>query len=206
MRKSCVNLSSHSLNPFKRTSGDIEMPRPLQRIVTGHNDEGKSVVALEGNPPTILELQHIPGTFFYELWSTTGTPAPVDNGVDPTTGPLVLPPPRNGTRVRIVEIPPDSAEFLQHGATRMKNAFAEIGDVHASTVAPDSPHPLMHQTESIDYGFVLEGEVVLVLDTEERVLRPGDVVIQRGTNHAWANRTEKPSRMAFILIDGCYNT
>ncbi|MFM0195389.1 cupin domain-containing protein [Paraburkholderia strydomiana] len=181
------------------------MPRSMQRIVTGHDSDGKSTVTHDGNPPTVVELQHIPGTFFYELWSTAETPAPVDNGNDPTLAPLMLPPPRNGTRVRIVEIPPDTEDFLKHGAARMERAFTEIGDAHASTVSEASPHPLMHRTESIDYGFVLEGEIVLVLDREERSLKQGDVVVQRGTNHAWANRSGKPCRMAFILVGGAYS-
>jgi len=63
----------------------------------------------------------------------------------------------------------------------------------------------MHRTRSIDYGVVLEGEVVLLLSDSERVLRPGDVVIQRGTDHVWENRSEKPARMVFILIDAAFD-
>ena len=87
----------------------------------------------------------------------------------------------------------------------MKAAFAEIGDAGASTVQADSPHPLMHRTESIAYCIVLFGEVTLVLDEAETLLRTGDVVIQRGTNHAWANRSGAMARMAFILVDGRYD-
>ena len=58
----------------------------------------------------------------------------------------------------------------------------------------------MHRTKTIDYGIVLDGEVVLLLEGSETVLRAGDVVVQRGTNHAWENRTDRPTRMAFILI------
>jgi mannose-6-phosphate isomerase-like protein (cupin superfamily) len=180
------------------------MNKPMQRVVTGHNADGKAIVTHEGAPPTILSLESIPGTVFYELWSTNSTPVIVDNGIDPTLQPLCLPPPAGGTRVRIVDIPPDTQEFLRDGSKAMKAAFGEIGDVSASTVAADSPHPLMHRTESVDYGFVLSGEIVLVLDTEERLLRQGDVVIQRGTNHAWANRGAVTCRMAFVLIDGKY--
>jgi len=64
----------------------------------------------------------------------------------------------------------------------------------------------MHRTESVDYGIVIEGEMTLVLDCGEVALKPGSVVIQRGTNHAWANRSGKPCRMLFILIDGAYDT
>ncbi|UBM09371.1 cupin domain-containing protein [Cupriavidus metallidurans] len=180
------------------------MNTPMQRVVTGHNVDGKAIVTHEGAPPTIFPLESIPGTVFYELWSTSGTPAIIDNGIDPTLQPLCLPPPVGGTRVRIVDIPPDTKEYLRDGSKVMKAAFGEIGDISASTVAADSPHPLMHRTESVDYGFVLFGEIVLVLDTEERLLRQGDVVIQRGTNHAWANRSDVTCRMAFVLIDGKY--
>ena len=69
---------------------------------------------------------------------------------------------------------------------------------------PNSPHPLMHRTETVDYGIVISGEMTLVLDKGERLLRAGDVVIQRGTNHAWANRSGKPCRMLFVLVDGRY--
>ena len=60
----------------------------------------------------------------------------------------------------------------------------------------------MHRTESIDYGVVISGEMTLVLDRGEALLREGDVVVQRGTNHAWANRSGKPCRMLFVLVDG----
>jgi mannose-6-phosphate isomerase-like protein (cupin superfamily) len=129
----------------------------------------------------------------------------VDNGPDPSLGPLKLPPPQAGTRLRFVDIPPDTAEFLAHGATRMKEAFTQAGDTAASTVKRGSPHPLMHRTETVDYGVVIEGEITLVLDDSEVLLKPGSVVIQRGTNHAWANRSGKPCRMLFVLLGGVYS-
>lgn len=155
--------------------------------------------------PTVVQIEHIPGTVFHEIWSTAATPAPVGNGGDPTLGPLSLSPPPNGTRIRIVDIPPDTEEFLRQGAARMKRAFGQIGDAQASTVRADSPHPLMHRTEWVDYGVVFDGEMTLVLDDGERALRQGDVVVQRGTNHAWANRSGQPCRMLFVLVDGRYD-
>ena len=178
---------------------------PIHRVVTGHDAQGKAIIASNGALPTVVEIQAIPGTVFHEVWETRATPAPVDNGPDPTVGTLRLPPPRQGTRIRFVDVPPDTADYLTHGAARMKDAFAQVGDVHASTVKADSPHPLMHRTESIDYGVVIEGEMTLVLDDAEVLLEPGSVVVQRGTNHAWANRSGKPCRMLFILVDGCYD-
>lgn len=177
---------------------------PIHRVVTGHDADGKAIVASSGPLPTVVEIAAIPGTVFHEVWSTAGTPAPVGNGPDPTLGPLMLPPPTQGTRIRFVDIPPDTAEFLAHGAQRMGAAFAQAGDAAVSTVKADSPHPLMHRTESVDYGIVIEGEMTLVLDDSEVLLKPGSVVVQRGTNHAWANRSGRPCRMLFVLVDGAY--
>jgi mannose-6-phosphate isomerase-like protein (cupin superfamily) len=176
--------------------------RPITRVVTGHDASGKAVVIEHGLLPTVVSIEKIPGTVFHEVWSTGATPAVVDNGADPTIGPLTLSPPKNGTRIRFVDIPPDTEEFLAHGAASMQGAFAQIGEQAASTVQADSPHPLMHRTESIDYGIVIEGEMTLVLDAGETLLKQGDVVIQRGTNHAWANRSGRMCRMLFVLVDG----
>lgn len=177
---------------------------PIHRVVTGHGADGRAIVASDGPLPTVVEIQAIPGTVFHEVWETGATPAPVDNGADPTIGPLKLPPPKQGTRIRFVDIPPDTEDFLAKGAARMKDAFTQAGDAAASTVRRDSPHPLMHRTESIDYGIVIDGEMTLVLDDGEVLLKRGSVVVQRGTNHAWANRSGRPCRMLFVLVDGAY--
>lgn len=175
---------------------------PITRVVTGHDADGRAIATQIGPPAHVAEIAAIPGTVFHELWATAGAPAPVDTGPDPTLGPLTLPPPRHGTRIRIVDIPPDTEDVLRHGATRVHDAFARIGAPAASTLDRDSPHPLMHRTESVDYGIVLAGECTLVLDRGEVPLRPGHVVIQRGTNHAWANRSGAVCRMLFVLVDG----
>jgi mannose-6-phosphate isomerase-like protein (cupin superfamily) len=177
----------------------------IHRVVTGHDQDGKAIVCSDGPLSTVVELSALPGTVFHEVWSTAGMPATVDNGDDPTVGPISLPPPRQGTRIRFVDIPPDTTEYLAQGAARMKDAFTQIGDAAASTVRADSPHPLMHRTESVDYGIVIEGEMTLVLDDSEVQLRTGSVVVQRGTNHAWANRSGKNCRMLFVLVDGRYD-
>jgi hypothetical protein len=173
-------------------------------VVTGHDASGDSIVAQDGALPTVVEIAAIPGTIFHEVWNTTGTPAPVDNGADPTLGALQLRPPAAGTRIRFVDIPPETKESLTRGAAQISQGFAQIGDAAASTLAADSPHPLMHRTESVDYGIVIDGEITLVLDHAEIPLKRGDVVIQRGTNHAWANRSGQPCRMLFVLVDGYY--
>lgn len=185
------------------SNGEDPMSLPaIHRVVTGHAPDGAAVVSSSGPLPTVVELKAVPGTVFHEVWSTPATPAPVDNGADPTLGPLVLPPPKQGTRIRFVDIPPETADLQ---ALDVRAGFSEIGDAGASTAHAGAPHPLIHRTETVDYGVVIEGEVTLVLDRGEVNLKPGSVVVQRGTNHAWANRTARPCRMLFVLVDGRYD-
>jgi mannose-6-phosphate isomerase-like protein (cupin superfamily) len=80
--------------------------------------------------------------------------------------------------------------------------FATLGAGHAPVAAENPPHPLMHRTKTIDYAIVLSGEIYMVLDDSEVFLQAGDTIIQRGTNHAWSNRSEEPCVIAFVLIDG----
>ncbi len=84
----------------------------------------------------------------------------------------------------------------------MKQVFAAIGAPNASRYRPGETHPAMHVTASLDYGIVLEGEITLITDTGETLCRAGDVIVQNGTNHAWANRSGNMARMCFVLIDG----
>lgn len=90
-------------------------------------------------------------------------------------------------------------------ADRAREVLKTVGLAHDTHRVQPGRHPLMHRTQSIDYGIVLEGEIVLVLDDQEVTLRAGDVVVQRGTIHAWNNRSDAPCRIAFILIDGRFD-
>ena len=84
-----------------------------------------------------------------------------------------------------------------------EQAFASLGKSGTEALAHSSGerHPMMHRTKSIDYAIVLSGEIWAVMDVGETKMRAGDVLIQRGTNHAWANRSNRPARVAFVLID-----
>ena len=83
--------------------------------------------------------------------------------------------------------------------------FAEIGAADASSMGEGkSRHAHMHRTQTIDYGIVLQGEIVLIMDDGETTARAGDIIIQRGTNHGWSNRSDANCRIAFILIDGVF--
>ena len=112
----------------------------------------------------------------------------------------------NGSTIRVVQIAPEQQGQFTTDQETLRAHFAELGSPEAATYQADSPHPLMHRTESIDYGIVLEGEVTLILDDSATVLRAGDIIVQRGTNHAWSNRGSVPCRIAFILLDGKYAT
>lgn len=175
----------------------------FKRVVTGHDSQGNAVIASSGATPNNFPLKAIPGTVFYEVWNSGTTPAPLDNADDPTAQPLQLSPVPLGSLIRVVDIPPDSVQN-EVSSEEAAAAFAEIGQSHAGTGKTDSKHKLMHRTETLDYGIVTEGEIWLVVDEEEVQLKKGDIVVQRGTNHAWSNRTDQMARMVFILLDGRY--
>ena len=92
---------------------------PIHRVVTGHDADGKAVVALDGPLPSIVELQAVSGMIFHEAWETPNTPAPVNNGADPTLGPMMHGPPKNGTRIRFVDLPPDTSYLAEADALRL---------------------------------------------------------------------------------------
>jgi quercetin dioxygenase-like cupin family protein len=87
------------------------------------------------------------------------------------------------------------------GAKEVQAHFAAMGSPRASTWSPTAPHPYMQKTRTLDFALVIEGEITLVLDTEEVHLKAGDTVVQRGTNHAWSNRSDKPCTIAFSSHD-----
>jgi quercetin dioxygenase-like cupin family protein len=141
-----------------------------RRIVTGHDDSGRSVVLSDKPAPKTTDV----GTAaFHELWITDQTPVPIAaTEPEPTDRPVRTPPPANGVNVRFTEMAPGA----------------------------ESP---MHRTETVDVGVVLEGETWLLLDDgSETLVGVGDAVVQRGTNHAWANRSDRPVRMVFVMVDG----
>ncbi|GAA0270724.1 cupin domain-containing protein [Alteraurantiacibacter aestuarii] len=180
--------------------------QPVRRIVTGHDAEGRAVFLEDGPVPRVQQIGGEHGPLFFEVWNTRATPAPIDRASgEPEESGIQLTPPKNGTRIRVLDIPPDG-DRLDYVTTEEAQAhFAEVGAGDASSHSSrGSRHAHMHRTETIDYGIVLEGELVLILDEGETICRPGDIIIQRGTNHGWANRSDRNCRIAFILIDGTF--
>lgn len=177
--------------------------RDVRRIVTGHDEEDRAVILTDAPPTRVVQVGGPGGPTFFEIWSTGAAPAEITRRAEePEQGGLILAPPTHGTRIRFMDFPPEGEEIRQLGALGVHEKFSAMGGVGAATFEAGAPHPLMHRTETVDYAIVLSGEMTLVVDRGETVLHAGDVVIQRGTNHAWANRSDKVCRMAFVLIDG----
>jgi mannose-6-phosphate isomerase-like protein (cupin superfamily) len=132
---------------------------------------------------------------------TDTTPASTAHVRDPLTLPHTLEPPRHGSVCRIVTVPPDAAFLGKVGASDVAAFFQAMGSPAASTYSPRTPHPYMQKTRTLDFCLILEGEITLVLDTAEVQLAAGDTVVQRGTNHAWSNRSDRPCTIAISSHD-----
>ncbi len=174
------------------------MARTFRRVVTGHDENGVAVVESDETATQILQRPNRPGVTLTNFWKTDGTPAEYDGATETCTGPFVLHPPENGSVFRCVEFLPEDPDVL--ATLDGKSAFAEMGA--SANIVEDARHPFMHRTDSVDYAVILSGEIYMLLDEDEVHLSAGDVVVQRGTNHAWSNRGTEPCVIAFILIDG----
>jgi hypothetical protein len=167
----------------------------MRRVVTVHDSGGNAVVAFDGGPPQVLTRRT--GVTRTVLWSTQGTPAAFSAR---DRGALPVPPtaPAAGSVFHIVELPPadPAGSAGEDGAALL----AEMGLPPLPGRRPPR-HPLMHATQSLDYAIVLEGECDMLLDDVDVHLCAGDAIVQQGTNHAWVNRSARPCRIAFVMID-----
>lgn len=149
-----------------------DQPRPVRRIVTGHDDDNIAKVIIDSPADNVRTSR--PGQFTTMMWCTDSAPCEMPVGEqaeDMGARKLGTYPPVAGTRFMIAEYPPDNK-------------------------------PTMHRTETIDYIIVLSGKIDMEMDAGKIVnMGPGDVMIQRGTNHAWINRYSETCRMAFVLVD-----
>ena len=175
----------------------------IRRVVTGHDASGKAVVLSDGPVPTVHINPIRPGQLSFEVWKTHAMPVPIDAAEpEPTAGARSLQPPPHGTLFRISVVPPESEETRKLTPEQARELFRKSGAGEASTFGSGGRHPMMHRTETVDYAVVLEGEITLLLDEGDVQLKAGDVVIQRGTSHAWSNRSGKNVKMLYVLIDG----
>jgi quercetin dioxygenase-like cupin family protein len=175
----------------------------IRRVVTGHDQDGKAIVISDGPAPFVHVNAIDPEWYSTDIWRTGETPARiVDAAAEPTLGPRRQMPEKRGTVLRINHFPPEQEVVRLMDPEASRAAFVALGNEKAATFGKGGRHPLMHRTETIDYALVLSGEITMVLDDEDVLLKAGDVVVQCGTNHAWSNRSNAPCVVAFVLIDG----
>lgn len=160
------------------------IPKIPRRIVTGHQS-GKSTIIHDGLIDNVSE--HIPGLIISDVWVTNTMPVELNKEVKINNDLLPYNIPTNGSYFRYVHIPPDKE--LEKYQPKKSNDL----------------HPLMHKTNTLDYIIILAGELYLILEDTETLLKPGDIVIQQGTNHAWSNRSDKPCIQLAILLDAKKN-
>jgi naringenin degradation protein FdeH len=171
------------------------MPGKIRRIVTGHDKNGTALVTMDG---TINTVERSGGVGSATLWITDEMPVDMASDKDRAKREIGVPPPPNGSILRIVDFPPVKGEIKVDNETMIK----EMGiSAKATGKGKHVNHPFMHRTKSIDYAIVLDGEIDMLMDDTEVHMKAGDVLVQQGTNHAWVNNSGKPCRIAFILID-----
>lgn len=177
----------------------------VRRVVTGHDKNGKSIVLADGTPPNVFFTPSLPGYISFDTFRTFESPAIIASQTAETTdGPRRQLPTPSGTVIRISHVPPTNEVFKKLDSATSDNAFQALGNAGGHTGNAKSKNALMHRTETIDYVVVLSGELTLILDDSEVVLRTGDVLVQCGTNHAWENRSDAPVIVMFVLLDGAY--
>ena len=164
---------------------------PIRRIVTGDDANGSSRIVEDKPATAIRTVPERPGYRAVNVWRTNADAVEKHQGILP---------PKGGTLLRIIDFPPEPKDPEE----RRRRIAATFGGIFkdASHDKRDGKHPGMHRTATVDYAIVLEGEIWAVMDEGETLMRAGDVLIQRGTNHAWANRSNATARIAFVLIDG----
>jgi uncharacterized cupin superfamily protein len=181
-----------------------EQPKPVRRIVCIDNDEGKSEAIMDGPSPDVRTDPARPGFASTRIWVTDRTPARIEGIRETLHMPHTLEPPPGGSVCRVVTFPPDDAFKGKVGAEEVQAYFHAMGSPGASTYSASAPNPYMQKTRTLDFCLVLEGEITLVLDTEEVHLGAGDTVVQRGTNHAWSNRSGRNCVVVFSSHDAAF--
>jgi len=184
-------------DPVMRARPDQKLPpgvKPQRRIVAIDRVAGKSSLVSDGPSPDVRIDPARPGFALQRMWVVDGAPAKIV--FETLHLPHTLEPPAKGSVLNVFTFPPDAAWKGKVGAAEVAAYFRAMGSPGASTYSPQAPHPYMQKTRTLDLCIVLEGEIVLVLDTQEVTIKSGEFVVQRGANHAWSNRSGKPAVVA----------
>ena len=170
----------------------------MRRVITGETADGESVVIVDGPPSGEIGDPNLGGLF--EIWrEAIGGGFDRRDTTDRGDARPILSPAEGDVKVRwfvIAPIPEGAPpELLKHA---VRERFAQFGAEHELT--NQDRHPAMHKTETLDIICLISGEASLILDKEERRLKPGNIVIQRGTSHAWTAHGG-PALFLAVLID-----
>lgn len=174
------------------------MPRDIRRVITGHDDDGRSRVVIDetmtrdlGN---VLTPKGQDNVRLCDVWICNGVPTHNEGNADTVADRVTLEPPAGGVVFRTLEVPPDS----ERNFDTMRDYFDAMG---AGARLEGKQHPGMHKTNTVDFLVIISGEIWMLLDEDEVHLRAGDTCVQRGTLHAWSNRSDKPCLLAGVLVD-----
>jgi mannose-6-phosphate isomerase-like protein (cupin superfamily) len=174
------------------------MSSPIRRVVTGKDGTGKSTVVTDGAASRVHVRKEM-GVTNTLLWVTDSTPARLGEQGDAGNREIGIVPPSSGTIFRIIEFGPQGD--VQADDQTRRQIFERMGLAPEGHSRENPRDPGMHRTQTVDYVVILSGEIDMLLDESEVHLNAGDVVIQRGTNHAWVNRGNQPCKVAFVLMD-----
>lgn len=174
--------------------------KPARRIVTVDEKEGEGKLVADTAAPDVRFDPARPGYASARLWVADGHPAKMV--YETLHLPHTLEPPKNGSVCRVIDFPPDQTWKDHVGPAQVQAFFTSMGSPSASTFSPSAPHPYMQKTRTVDFCCILEGEITLVLDTQEVHMKAGEVAVLRGANHAWSNRSLQPARVSVFSHDG----
>ncbi|MGE5526219.1 MAG: hypothetical protein ACM3SS_21080 [Rhodospirillaceae bacterium] len=184
------------LEPAAPPSG-IKLNR---RIVTIDRPDGKSVIVSDGPSPDVLLDAARPGYASQRMWTTDSCPARIV--YETLHLPRTLQPRHGGTTFRVDILPPDRTWRDKVTEHDVRDYFKRMGSPEACAWSADARHPYMQKTTTFDYCVVLEGELVLVLDKDEKTVRQGEVALLKGVRHAWSNRTAARAVLAVSTHEG----
>ena len=174
--------------------------KPARRIVTIDRTQGRGELVGDTAAPDVRLDPARPGYACARLWVADGHPAKMV--YETLHLPHTIEPPPSGSVCRVIDYAPDATWKGKVGAAEVAAFFKAMGSPGASTYSASAPHPYMQKTRTVDFCCVLEGEITLVLDTQELGMSAGEIAVLRGANHAWSNRSSKPARVSVCTHDG----
>jgi mannose-6-phosphate isomerase-like protein (cupin superfamily) len=184
-------------DPVMKPKPDQKLPsgvKAARRVVAIDRQAGRSSLVSDTPSPDVRIDPARPGFALQRMWVADSAPAKIV--FETLHLPYTLQPPARGSVLNVFTFPPDEAWKRKVGAAEVAAYFRSMACLGVSTYSPTAPHPYMQKDRTLDFCIVLEGEIVLVLDTQEVTVKAGEFVIQRGTNHAWSNRSGKPAIVA----------